>query len=185
MRRVHFVVPFGCFSHARAQAALRGNVNSLEELSLDANAQGETMGWRYISDTEPLTLFAKAPKLCIVSLISLPLSGVIFPWAQLISLTAQSLDLEEALNVLHLCPILAYYRLAYPAEAGRISRHTSSLFPPPPLPHLKSLLLEYQPYDHLLRYLTLATLTTLSLPPHPDDRAEISLLISSWRLDVR
>jgi hypothetical protein len=107
----------------------------------------------------------------MVSLISLPLSGVILPWAQLTSLTAQSFDLEEALNVLHLCPILAYYRLGYPAEAGRVSRHTSSLFPPPPLPHLKSLLLEYQPHDHLLRYLTLPSLTTLSLPPHADDDA--------------
>ncbi|KAF7335528.1 F-box domain-containing protein [Mycena venus] len=168
-RRVHFVVPFGCFSHPRVQAALRGNVTSLEELSLDANAPGNTMDWRYVSDIGPLTLFAKAPKLRMVSLISLPLSCVSLPWAQLTSLTAQSFDLEEALNVLDLCPILAYYRLGYPAEAGRVSRRTFSLFPLPPLPHLKSLLLEYQPHDQLLRYLTLPNLTTLSLPPHTYD----------------
>ncbi|KAJ6568751.1 hypothetical protein B0H19DRAFT_1256470 [Mycena capillaripes] len=181
-RRVHFSVPFGCFSHPRAQAALRGNVASLEEISLDANARGELKDWRYISDTGPLTLFSKAPTLRIVSLISLPLSGVILPWKQLTSLTAQSFDLEEALNVLHLCPILAYYRLGYPAEAGRVSRHNPSLSAPPPLPHLKSLLLEYQPHDHLLRYLTLPNLTTLSLPPYSDDASSFFSRISPHSL---
>ncbi|KAJ7306940.1 hypothetical protein DFH08DRAFT_901411 [Mycena albidolilacea] len=164
-RRVHLAVPFGCFSQPRVQEALRGTFTSLEELSLNPRPPITSMGWRYISDT-PLTLFAKAPKLRVVSLISLPLSSVVLPWEQLTGLTAYGLDLEEALSVLQLCPILAHYRLA---QVGRVSRRTPSLSPLPPLPHLKTLHLDEYSSDHLLRYLTLPGLTTLSLPPNADD----------------
>ncbi|KAF8202822.1 hypothetical protein K438DRAFT_1758127 [Mycena galopus ATCC 62051] len=151
------------FSHPRAQASLRENVTSLEELSLDVNDQGKSKGWRCASDTGPLTVFTKAPKLRTVSLISLPLSNIVLPWAQLTSLTTEGFTVGEVLEVLHFCPNLTYLYLSCPSEPGTGLAQSLASRPAPTLPNLKTLLLDNQHYDFLFDHLTLPGLTSAFL----------------------
>ncbi|KAJ7241496.1 hypothetical protein B0H12DRAFT_1133550 [Mycena haematopus] len=74
----------------------------------DANAEENSNGALPL-----ITAFANAPRLTNVSLLKLPLSAVILPWAQLTNLFASCADVDDVARVLRLAPALQHLQLDF------------------------------------------------------------------------
>ncbi|KAJ7123118.1 hypothetical protein C8R44DRAFT_876304 [Mycena epipterygia] len=160
-------IPFRYLIGKRAEAALHGNLHTLETLTLNFWVPGDKRYYR-ISETVPITTFATAPKLRAVRLTSLPLSNIILPWAQLTSFTAVAgFSMRDCVQLLQLAPYLVTCDLSY------IDGELDNLTLLPVLPYLRTLALQTYRGAQILQILTLPCLTKLALPwyspPWDDD----------------
>ncbi|KAJ7222159.1 hypothetical protein GGX14DRAFT_540327 [Mycena pura] len=121
------------------------------------------------SPPSPITAFRNAPQLVEVSLIKLGPSSADLPWAQLTTFFCQCANLQDALSVLHLAPILLHLSIHLDCPL-----HVNSALPVPDFspclhPCLTSLTIKAHPAAPLplhavLGSLTLPALRSLAIP---------------------
>ncbi|KAJ7236925.1 hypothetical protein C8J57DRAFT_1728111 [Mycena rebaudengoi] len=147
------------------QTALQGNLHALERLILKAGLRFPT------AEAISLTAFETAPKLRAVRLVGFPPSSIKLPWNQLTSFIGENLYSSDCARILGMTPLLIDCTLT-----DKYNRYnTATDIPtPPPLLHLRSLVLDGNlkaaparwttTQGSILGVLTLPALNQLHLP---------------------
>ncbi|KAJ7123159.1 hypothetical protein C8R44DRAFT_785433 [Mycena epipterygia] len=166
-RDVDLGIPFHNLVQLWVTSALTGKLDTLEKLSLRVWHSGSWSGFL-------VTVFSGAPNLREVSLTDVRFANIILPWAQLTSLTVTGgFSVKDCVQVLQLSPRLTS------CQIGNITGELDNLVLFPPLPNLKSLLLNCYISVHILRVLTLPGLTTLRIPWQDEQYVKQFLLRAS------
>ncbi|KAJ7250271.1 hypothetical protein C8J57DRAFT_1667807 [Mycena rebaudengoi] len=147
------------------QTALQGKLHALERLILKAGLRFPT------AEAISLTAFETAPKLRAVRLVGFPPSSIKLPWNQLTSFIGENLYSSDCARILGMTPLLIDCTLT-----DKYNRYnTATDIPtPPPLLHLRSLVLDGNlkaaparwttTQGSILGVLTLPALNQLHLP---------------------
>ncbi|KAJ6543947.1 hypothetical protein B0H19DRAFT_1169092 [Mycena capillaripes] len=169
---------------SRFESALHGTLPTLERLKLNFteswhHSHFSVLRFDYFDDPEPswmrrLAMFEYAPKLRDLSIIHLPPSFLILPWAQLTTLLAENFSLSDCLQVLRLTSSLIDCSFGWITDPNRFDppeRTLDVLLDVPPLIFLDSLKIygTYSARADILLPLTLPALTKLHrLPSDPE-----------------
>ncbi|KAJ7250253.1 hypothetical protein C8J57DRAFT_1723573 [Mycena rebaudengoi] len=167
-RDVELIVPHRALLRPEFQTALQGKLHALERLVINTDRSyfhGHNMGVPTV-EAIPLTAFETAPKLRAVGLLNFSLSFINLPWNQLTSFVGEKLSLSDCTRILGMTPLLVDCILT-----DVNNDDATNITTPPPLLHLKSLVLDGEPagwrtftQGGILGFLTLPALTQLHLP---------------------